>query len=212
MDECRIFEEEWLATAKTIINLWYLEQNHDENSDYVYPILDRDGKGKTSCFTGMTWGAFRPSDDPCTYHYSIPSNMFVVVVLRYLRTIIEECYPLETEFYQSVVNLEIQIEEGIANFGVVTHNGKKMYAYEVDGCGNHILMDDANIPSLLSMDYLGFATRFDPGGSIKANTYSFILSPGNPFFYSGRFLSGIGMFFFEYFIIFFLFIAVNCHV
>lgn len=36
----------------------------------------------------------------------------------------------------------------------------KVLAYEVDGFGSAYFMDDANIPSLLSLPYLGFCRVF----------------------------------------------------
>ena len=57
-----------------------------------------------------------------------------------------------------------------------------MYAYEVDGLGGQWLMDDANVPSLLSMPYLGWS---DPGDQLYQRTREFVLSDDNPYHYSG---------------------------
>ena len=192
MDQCAIFEDKWLEAAKSIVRTWKVEQNHERDSSYTYPILQGGGRGSRTCYTGMTWSGSRPSDDPCTFHYLVPSNMFAVVTLRHLQEILIECYPQEQEFLQTVKKLESEIEQGIAEHAVVEHEGKKMYAYEVDGCGSKLMMDDANVPSLLSMDYLGFTTKYDPDGTIKKNTYDFILSHGNPHFHSGSVIRGIG--------------------
>ena len=192
MKECALFEDEWLDTAKRIVNLWIVEQHHDKQSSYTYPTLPNEGKGMPICYTGMTWGAYRPSDDVVLHHFSIPSNMFVVVVLRHLEEILESCYPVEEQFKQKVRSLGQQIDDAIAEHGVVTVGGKKVYAYEVNGCGDYVLMDDANVPSLLSMDYLGYHTKHDASGTIKRNTMELILSPANPFFFTSEFISGIG--------------------
>merc|ERR1712063_194183 len=112
------------------------------------------------------------------------SNMFVVVVLQHLQKILNACYPTERDFMAKAQLLEEQINEGIAKYGVVQRNSKSIYAYEVDGCGNYILMDDANVPSLLSMDYLGYSSPYDETGRIKQDTMKFLLSPDNPFYFS----------------------------
>ncbi len=53
----------------------------------VLAYFGRDnGFGARFSQTGMTWSAFRPSDDCCQYSYLIPSNM-LVVVLGYVQEI-----------------------------------------------------------------------------------------------------------------------------
>lgn len=134
------------------------------------------------------WSGFRPSDDACTYGYLIPSNMFAAVALRYLEEIAEMVYHNE-QMREEASCLRQQIEEGIARYGIVeTETYGKIYAYEVDGFGQYNLMDDANIPSLLSLPYLGY-----PGDTaVWQNTRRFILSEANPYFYQGKFACGIG--------------------
>lgn len=65
----------------------------------------------------------------------------------------------------------------------------KVFAFEVDGFGSAYFMDDANIPSLLSLPYLGFVDRNDP---IYKNTRKFVLSEYNPYFFKGEAGEGIG--------------------
>ena len=64
-----------------------------------------------------------------------------------------------------------------------------IYAYETDGLGQHTLMDDANVPSLLSLPYLGYCAPDDP---IYLNTRRWILSDQNPYFYRGAAAAGVG--------------------
>ena len=73
-----------------------------------------------------------------------------------------------------------------------TYNHPKygtIYAFEVDGFGNHLLMDDANVPSLLAMPYLGDVDINDP---IYQNTRRFVWSKDNPYFFKGKAGEGIG--------------------
>jgi len=53
-------------------------------------------------------------------------------------------------------------------------------------------MDDANVPSLLSIPYLGYTSPFDPDREIEKNTRKFVLSADNPFYYSGKVAAGVG--------------------
>ena len=129
-----------------------------------------------------------PSDDACTYGYLIPSNMFAVVVLGYLEEIEREifhCPELEKEARELKEKIHYAIESigktATQEFGVI-------YAYETDGYGMYNLMDDANVPSLLAMDYLGYPLDPDVG----ENTRRFLLSNANPYYYEGKKAAGIG--------------------
>ena len=61
--------------------------------------------------------------------------------------------------------------------------------FEVDGYGSAVYMDDANVPSLLSLPVLSYMSTKD--ATYKA-TRSFVWSSRNPYFYSGPAGSGIG--------------------
>jgi len=187
-----IFDDEWLAAAQLIVDMIRVEQHHPEHSRYVYPEL-RPPSGSRVCYTGMTWVGFRPSDDHCTYHYLVPANMFAVVALEHLEEILVAFYPDEVHTLAQVELTRRQIDDGIAKHAVHTHpQFGPMYAYEVDGCGGTNLMDDANVPSLLSLDYLGYRSAHDPTGAIRNNTRRFILSASNPFYFAGSAARGIG--------------------
>ena len=137
----------------------------------------------------MTWSGFRPSDDACEYGYLVPSNMFATVILGYIEEIASDIYN-DLELKEKANSLRIEIEEGIKKFGIV-HNEDfgYIYAYEVDGQGNYNFMDDANVPSLLSIPYLEYRGIDD---EIYQNTRKFILTKNNPFYYEGTVASGIG--------------------
>lgn len=149
----------------------------------------RGGKGAEVAYTGMTWSGFRPSDDACAYGYLIPSNMFAVVVLGYLAEICRDVLR-DSELEAEAEKLADEIRHGIESYGVVDHpEYGNIYAYETDGKGNHLLMDDANVPSLLSIPYLGYTSADDP---IYQNTRRFVLSHANPYYYQGTASAGVG--------------------
>jgi len=117
------------------------------------------------------------SDDACVLPFLIPSNLFVVTALRQLSEIVTTELR-DKEFARTCTALSDEIENAILRFGIVNHGSHgKMYAYEVDGFGNALCMDDANIPSLLSLTYLGCVPEDDP---VYARTRRFILSDDNP--------------------------------
>ncbi|TYP76546.1 glycoside hydrolase family 125 protein [Paenibacillus methanolicus] len=190
-------DQAFRQAAAAIIELWTTEQRHETESTYRFQRLDcpptdtlpREGKGSPTGYTGMTWSGFRPSDDACTYGYLIPSNMFAVVVLRYVEEIAKDVLD-DAALAEQAARLRAEIDLGIQTHGIVDHpEYGRMYAYETDGLGQYNLMDDANVPSLLAIPYLGYAGKDDP---IYQNTRRFILSRENPYFYEGQAASGIG--------------------
>lgn len=192
-----IFTENVRQAFLAILDVWETEQYHEEKSDYSFvrlncppsDTLPGEGKGNPVGYTGMTWSGFRPSDDSCVYGYLIPANMFAAVVLGYMAEFLEMEYKDE-EAAVRACKLETQIRQGIEQYGIVEHETfGKIYAYETDGLGNYMLMDDANVPSLLSMPWLGYCEKDD---SIYQNTRAFVLSKENPYYYSGKKASGIG--------------------
>ncbi|WP_420540640.1 glycoside hydrolase family 125 protein [Paenibacillus kyungheensis] len=192
-----LFDESFRTVLHRIIDLWRCEQHHDDHSPYVFmrencppsDTLRNQGKGMPTSYTGMTWSGFRPSDDACTFGYLIPSNMFASVVLGYMAEIAIDMYHDE-RLATKALRLQEEIDFGIENYGTVIHpQYGKIYAYETDGQGNHNLMDDANVPSLLSIPYLGYRAVED---KVYQNTRAFVLSEHNPYYFTGIAASGIG--------------------
>lgn len=180
-----------------IVKTWRTEQHHEQNSPYRFErettkpteTLTRGGLGTPVGYTGMTWSGFRCSDDACTYGYNIPANMYAAVVLGYMAELADTVWhdaPLAAE----AAALGKEIRTGIETYGIVNDaEFGKIYAYEVDGLGHSLLMDDAGVPGLLSAPYYGYCDAADP---VYRNTRRFSLSPRNPFFYAGRALTGLG--------------------
>ncbi|MEY8345706.1 metal-independent alpha-mannosidase [Niallia circulans] len=190
------FNQSFQEAVQKIIEVWMIEQDHT-NSPYTFErVTDRQedtlinkGRGADVVPTGMTWSGFRPSDDACTYGYLVPSNMFASVVLGYLIEIYEDVLKI-TEQVPVFQKLKEEIEKGIEEFAVVRNqNGEEIYAYEVDGKGNFTIMDDSNIPNLLSAPYLGYVEENDERYRATRQT---ILSKENPYFYKGKYAEGIG--------------------
>ena len=192
------FDETFVTATKEILHLWTVEQDH-KNSPYRFvrdtdrkeDTLVNDGFGPDFAVTGMTWSAFRPSDDCCQYSYLIPSNMFAVVVLGYVQEIFVELNLADSEsIIADAKRLQAEIQEGIEKYAYTTNSkGEKIYAFEVDGLGNASIMDDPNVPSLLAAPYLGYC---DVNDEVYQATRRTILSPENPYFYQGEYASGLG--------------------
>ena len=190
-------QETFKEVCETIIGVWRTEQDHENMSPYRFEraevrqsdTLIRQGKGGHVVPTGMTWSAFRPSDDACTYGYLVPANMFAVVVLGYAAEICDEVLK-DSYLKEECLKLQEEIRHGIEQYAKLEHPiYGEMYVYETDGAGRVNLMDDANVPSLLAAPYLGYQ-HFDD--STYLNTRNFLLSRDNPFYYEGKYANGIG--------------------
>lgn len=196
-DSTAAFDKTFAAALHDIVRVWKKEQWHDTQSTYTFErpgavqsdSLPFRGKGRPVNFTGMTWSGFRPSDDACRFGYLIPANMHAVVALRRLEELARSVLD-DVALADKARVLADEIDDGIRTYGIYRHpvHGD-IYAYETDGYGNYNLMDDANVPSLLSIPYLGYAAADNP---IYRNTRRFILSEGNPHYHAGRKATGIG--------------------
>lgn len=151
--------------------------------------------------TGLIRSAFRPSDDATTFGFLIPSNAMMSVELSRTADVLEHAAKADSTsesdakfLVQVAADLKRRsevIREGIYNYAVVKHpEFGDVFAFEVDGYGSNLLIDDANVPSLLSLPLLGFVKTND---RIYQNTRRMVLTQrGNPYYLSGPNFHGIG--------------------
>ncbi|MFC6180972.1 glycoside hydrolase family 125 protein [Lactiplantibacillus daowaiensis] len=190
------FDANFVTGVNALLTTFEMEQHHDQSEyrfirteDRPEDSLVRDGQGTPVAETGMIWSGFRPSDDACEYGYLVPANMFAVVILDYLQTIFSTVLDDPTIVARAKA-LATTVRAGIEAHGYTTNaNGDQVYAYEVDGLGHANLMDDGNVPSLLSAPYLGYCAPDDP---TYLRTRQTLLSPENPYYYSGKLAAGQG--------------------
>jgi uncharacterized protein len=139
--------------------------------------------------TGLIWSAFRPSDDPVKYRFNIPQNAIAVVAMRLLAVFAMRAFG-DRKLAHDAMTLAAQVQVGIERYGRTWDpNRGWMYVYETDGYGHDNLMDDANIPNLTALPYIGWCATDDP---FYLNTRRFTLSPANPYYYSGKRATGLG--------------------
>ena len=191
-----IFDELFFKAYKTILDTFITEQDY-KNSPYYFrrkedggiDTLDNDGKGPDYAYTGMVRSAFRPSDDRCVYPFLVPANMFIIATLKELFVNLVNA-GVDDKYACVSGKLCAEIQEGIEKYAVCeTEDFGRIYAYEVDGLGNKLLMDDANVPSLMSLPYLGYCDKSD---ELYLNTRNFVLSKSNPYYFEGSAACGVG--------------------
>lgn len=176
--------------ARAIVELWALEQDHSR-SDYRFTrrlsgeSLPHDGRGAPVAVTGMTWQAFRPSDDRCQHGYNIPAQLTAASALRRIARWSEELWQ-DPDLANRARQLRTQLLDGIERHGLLDDG---TWAYEVDGLGGVLAADDANLPSLLGLPLTADVALDDPR---YLATRARLLSARNPWWHTGSAASGIG--------------------
>ena len=194
------FDADWAKAVDLIIETIRREQDptpegkppHYEfarNTPNATDTLPLHGRGNPGRSCGLSRSPFRPSDDATILPYLIPSNAMAVVELRGIANLCGKVLR-QKKRAAAATALADSIAAGIAEHAVVEHpHCGRVYAYEVDGFGSYYFMDDANVPSLLSLPYLGFCETSDP---LYVATRQAVLSADNPYFSTGKMASGIG--------------------
>ncbi|AZA87809.1 glycoside hydrolase family 125 protein [Chryseobacterium shandongense] len=192
-----LFDADWKKAMLLILQTFKEQQRKDSKGPYKFQRsngnpLDTQfagGYGNPTKKVGLIHSMFRPSDDATFYPFLISSNMFAVVSLRETAEIFSTILNDENTSEQ-FKNLAKEVDDAIQKYAILNHpEAGKIYALEIDGFGNALFMDDANVPNLLSIPYLGYASKDD---EIYQNTRKFSLSKTNPWFSEGKFAKGIG--------------------
>ena len=192
-----VFGETWIEAVGRILGTFKEQQRKDGHGSYVFlRTTDRQldtkcvvGRGNPVNPVGLIASSFRPSDDATTFEFLVPSNFMAVSSLRKAAEILSQVNG-EADMAKECLDIADEVEQALKEHAVVEHpEFGKIYAYEVDGFGSCFLMDDANVPSLLAMSYLGDVPADDP---VYRNTRKFVWSESNPYFHSGPAGEGIG--------------------
>lgn len=191
------FDLEWKEAIRLIVKTFREQQRKTGHGPYQFQRktawatdgVPLGGYGYPVKPVGLICSMFRPSDDATIFPFLVPANFFAVVSLRQaaeMLNAISKDAPLANECSQ----LAGEVETALKQYATVVHHRLgKVYAYEVNGFGSFNLMDDANVPSLLSLPYLGATPETDP---VYINTRKLLLSSDNPFFFKGTAAEGIG--------------------
>jgi hypothetical protein len=195
--DASVLDAGWRDAARLIVETFKEQQRKEGPGPYkfqrvtavFYDTVPLGGYGNPTRKVGLIHSMFRPSDDACLYPFLVPSNLFAVVSLRQLAEIFSEEVGNQA-FADECGALADEVDEAVREHAVTEHPAHgRVYAYEVDGFGNALFMDDANVPSLLALPYLGAARSSD---TIYQATRRLVLSNDNPYFFSGSAAAGIG--------------------
>ena len=191
------FDAQWRAAAEAALRTFREQQrlhgpgpySFQRESAVPYDTVPLSGMGNSARPNGMIFSMFRPSDDACIYPLFVPANLFAVKSLGQLAELATHAAH-DDSLAARTSALAAEVALAVRQHGQVQHpRFGLIWAYEVDGFANSLLMDDANAPGLLSLPYLGICPLTD---AVYQRTRSFALSRDNPYFFHGSAAEGIG--------------------
>jgi meiotically up-regulated gene 157 (Mug157) protein len=191
------FDAAWHDAVKLILQTFHEQQRkHDHGpyhfmrrTEYATDTVPGRGYGNPAKPVGLIYSMFRPSDDATIFPFLVPSNFFAVISLRQAAEMVEQISH-DPDLATQCHALADEVESALREHAIVEHpKAGRVYAYEVDAFGNYYCTDDGNIPSLLSLPYLGVARTSD---KLYQNTRHMLLSAQNPYYCSGTAAHGLG--------------------
>ena len=189
------FDTSWHKAMRMVVDTMRVQQRKQGLGPYHFQrsaptpteTLNEDGFGNPVNPVGFIASGFRPSDDACILPFLVPSNLFAVTSLRQLAEMAHAVFA-DNMLAADALSLASEVETALRRYGVGHTSQGTIWAYEVDGFGGQILMDDANVPSLLGLPYLASS----PDAALYARTRAFVWSQRNPWFFRGAAGEGIG--------------------
>jgi len=191
------FDAQWQEAIRATLQTFKEQQRKEGKGPYSFQRttawatdgVPLGGFGYPVKPVGLICSMFRPSDDATIYPFLVPSNFFAVVSLRQAAEMTKSITG-DAQRATELSALAAEVDRALQQYAIINHpQYGKIYAYEVNGFGSYNLMDDANVPSLLSLPYLNAVKSTDP---VYTNTRKLLLSPNNPFFFRGKAAEGIG--------------------
>jgi meiotically up-regulated gene 157 (Mug157) protein len=189
------FDAAWHEAMRLVVATMRVQQRKHGDGPYSF---ERASEVPTETLAGRGFGAplnpvgliasgFRPSDDACTFPFLVPSNLFAVTSLRQLAEMAHTVLH-DAALATSAASLADEVASALRRYAIAQTAAGSIWAYEVDGFGSQLLMDDANVPSLLALPYLASS----PDAALYARTRAFVWSERNPWFFRGSAGEGIG--------------------
>jgi meiotically up-regulated gene 157 (Mug157) protein len=188
------FDARWKSAMQVVLQTMRVQQRKEGLGPYRFQRSAENptdslvnGIGNPVKPVGLIASCFRPSDDACIFSFLVPSNLFAVTSLRQLADMAELILK-DAGMAAEARALAKEVEVALHQYAIVDTAAGSIWAYEVDGYGGRVLMDDANVPSLLGLPYL----ESSPEPALYERTRRFVWSESNPWFFKGEAGEGIG--------------------
>jgi len=193
--DTRPFDTQWQQAMALAVQTMIVQQRKHGDGPYHFQrdsfvsteTLPAGGYGNPVKPVDLIASGFRPSDDACIFPFLVPSNLFAVTSLRQLAEMANAIIH-DTTLANQASTIAAEVESALHQYAIAQISEGTIWAYEVDGFGSQLLMDDANVPSLLGLPYLGSS----PDAALYARTRNFVWSENNPWFFHGTAGEGIG--------------------
>lgn len=199
-----VFDNSWAEAMSLVIRTFRQQQRKEDHGPYRFQRVTAwqtdtvagGGFGNPANPVGLIVSIFRPSDDATIWPFLIPSNYFAVSSLRQIAEIAGSVLKNgnlsadAASLANDAASLADEVEAALKKYARAVHpEYGEIIPYETDGYYNYSFMDDANVPSLLAMPYLGTIDRKD---ELYIRTRNFVLSKSNPYYFSGKAGHGVG--------------------
>jgi meiotically up-regulated gene 157 (Mug157) protein len=189
------FDAAWHKAMTLIVQTMRVQQRKHGDGPYRFlrtddrstETLPNGGRGNPVRPNGMIASGFRPSDDACIFPFFVPANLFAVSSLEQLAEMANSVLK-DASLANDAILLSVEVRNALQQDAIVMMPGGTVWAYEIDGFGSRLIMDDANVPSLLSLPYLGCS----PDPALYARTRALVWSDRNPWFFRGTAGEGVG--------------------
>lgn len=193
--DTRPFDAEWKRSMQLVVATMRVQQRKDGEGPYRYlrttniatETLPGKGYGNPVMPVGLIASSFRPSDDACIFPFLVPSNLLAVTALRQLAEM-SNAILHDASLASDAQGLSDEVERALNQYAKVATPEGTVWAYEVDGYGSQVLMDDAGLPSLLALPYMDSS----PDAAVYQRTRAFVWSERNPWFFKGTAGEAIG--------------------
>jgi meiotically up-regulated gene 157 (Mug157) protein len=193
------FDNAWKEAMRLVLRTFKEQQRWEGKGPYSFQRVTSwatdgvpmGGYGYPAKPNGLICSTFRPSDDATVFPYLIPSNWMAVFALDWLNELAKAIG--DEELARQSFEMGNSLAKVLWDSAIVgTQKFGSIWVYETNGLGSCNLMDDANMPSLLSIPYIGGNIFANTRQTIWENTRRYALSDSNPFFFSGTAGAGMG--------------------
>ncbi|MBW0542268.1 hypothetical protein O181_081983 [Austropuccinia psidii MF-1] len=189
--DSKFMTQNWIDVVERILSSYQgLGRQFISNLNFSDPLISITFPKNETVHHGLLMDAINEFGDKVSSRANVPINCLIATQTQRAALFLKDVAN-NTNLASKASQISQQIRQAVEKQAVVKHPvWGLVYAYEVDPYGSRAIMDDARVPSLLSLPYFGYTGLANP---IYLTTRKMILSPkGNPYLFHGQQAAGIG--------------------